>query len=188
MMKFSASSRATLTAVACVGLFTTFLADYSAAEPFLQTTQNNEETEINPSSEPQPLTETDLAVLGSLPELSPVKFKNAAFFESITQGFVATAYTLRGRTASGKFVAKGLIAADRRVLPLGSRVRLDAGSYSGEYTVADTGALVRGRKIDIWMPSNIEARRFGRRRIKLTVLSYGRRSPRQKVKTYLARN
>ncbi|MEJ7713337.1 MAG: 3D domain-containing protein [Pyrinomonadaceae bacterium] len=69
-----------------------------------------------------------------------------------------------------------------------ARVRLDAGSYSGEYTVADTGGLVRGRKIDIWMPCNIEARRFGRRQIKLTVLSYGRRSPRQKVKSYLVRN
>ncbi|MEJ7615482.1 MAG: 3D domain-containing protein [Pyrinomonadaceae bacterium] len=86
--------------------------------------------------------------------------------------------TLRGRTASGKFVAKGLIAADRRVLPLGSRVRLEAGSYSGDYTVADTGALVRGHKIDIWMPSNHEARRFGRRAVKLTVLNYAvRRTP-----------
>ncbi|HYN85436.1 MAG TPA: 3D domain-containing protein [Pyrinomonadaceae bacterium] len=87
------------------------------------------------------------------------------------QSFVATAYSLRGRTASGRQVARGLIAADRRVLPLGSRVRLDAGSYSGEYVVADTGGLVRGRKIDIWMPSSGEAMRFGRRTVKLTVLS-----------------
>ena len=33
--------------------------------------------------------------------------------------FTATAYSLRGRTASGRLVAKGIIAADRRVLPLG---------------------------------------------------------------------
>ena len=84
--------------------------------------------------------------------------------------FTATAYSLRGRTASGKTVARGLIAADRRILPLGTRVRLEAGSYSGEYTVADTGGAVRGRKIDIWMPSTSEAMRFGRRSIKLTVL------------------
>ena len=87
--------------------------------------------------------------------------------------YVATAYSLRGRTASGRPVAKGLIAADPRVLPLGSRVRLDAGQYSGEYLVADTGGLVRGRRIDIWTPSSREAMRFGRRTIKLTVLSYG---------------
>jgi 3D (Asp-Asp-Asp) domain-containing protein len=89
--------------------------------------------------------------------------------------YVATAYSLRGRTASGRYVAKGLIAADPRHLPLGSRVRLDAGAYSGEYLVADTGSLVRGRRIDIWTPSTREAMRFGRRTVKLTVLSYGGR-------------
>ena len=87
--------------------------------------------------------------------------------------YVATAYSLRGRTASGRPVAKGIIAADPRHLPLGSRVRLEAGAYSGEYVVADTGSLVRGRRIDIWTPSSREAMRFGRRTVKLTVLSLG---------------
>jgi 3D (Asp-Asp-Asp) domain-containing protein len=87
--------------------------------------------------------------------------------------YVATAYSLRGRTASGRLVAKGLIAADPRHLPLGSRVRLEAGAYSGEYVVADTGTLVRGRRIDIWTPTSREAMRFGRRTVKLTVLSLG---------------
>ena len=89
--------------------------------------------------------------------------------------YVATAYSLRGRTASGRPVAKGLIAADPRHLPLGSRVRLEAGAYSGEYLVADTGTLVRGKRIDIWTPTSREAMRFGRRTVKLTVLSYGGR-------------
>ena len=87
------------------------------------------------------------------------------------QVFTATAYSLRGRTASGRFVTRGLIAADRRVLPLGTRVRIDAGSYSGEYLVADTGGAVRGRKIDIWVPNTGEAMKFGRRPVKLTVLT-----------------
>ncbi|MDQ3805134.1 MAG: 3D domain-containing protein [Acidobacteriota bacterium] len=91
--------------------------------------------------------------------------------------FTATAYSLRGRTASGQPVRRGLIAADRRVLPIGTRVRLDAGPYSGEYVVADTGGAVRGRKIDIWMPSANEAMRFGRRTIKLTVLTRVRPRP-----------
>ena len=90
--------------------------------------------------------------------------------------YVATAYSLRGRTASGRPVAKGLIAADPRHLPLGSRVRLEAGTYSGEYLVADTGTMVRGRRIDIWTPTSREAMRFGRRTVKLTVLALGRRS------------
>ena len=86
--------------------------------------------------------------------------------------YIATAYSLRGRTASGRYVSQGIIAADPRVLPLGSRVRLEAGAWSGEYLVADTGGAIRGRKIDIWTPSSREAMRFGRRKVKLTVLSY----------------
>jgi len=92
------------------------------------------------------------------------------------QAFVATAYSLRGRTASGQYVKRGIIAADRRVLPLGTRVRLSAGSQSGDYLVADTGGAIRGRKIDIWVPSTGEAMRFGRRNVKLTVLEYPRRA------------
>ncbi|MFN2454764.1 MAG: 3D domain-containing protein [Pyrinomonadaceae bacterium] len=97
---------------------------------------------------------------------------------SPAQSFVATAYSLSGRTASGLPVSKGIIAADRTLLPLGSRVRIDAGTYSGEYLVADTGGGVRGRRIDVWMPSSREACRFGRRSVRLTVLSYGgKRAP-----------
>jgi 3D (Asp-Asp-Asp) domain-containing protein len=87
--------------------------------------------------------------------------------------YVATAYSLRGRTASGKFVSQGIIAADPRILPLGSRVHVQAGAWTGEYLVADTGGAIKGRKIDIWTPSTREAMRFGRRTVKLTVLSYG---------------
>ena len=96
--------------------------------------------------------------------------------------YVATAYSLRGKTASGKMVGRGLIAADPRVLPLGSRVRLDHPGYSGEYLVADTGGMIRGRRIDIWTPSSREAMRFGRRTVKLTVLSYPTKRTRRAAK------
>ena len=97
--------------------------------------------------------------------------------------YVATAYSLRGRTASGRMVSKGLIAADPRLLPLGSRVKLEAAGYSGEYLVADTGGAIRGRHIDIWTPSTSEAMRFGRRTVKLTVLSYPAKRAKRLVKT-----
>jgi len=98
------------------------------------------------------------------------------------QRFIATAYALPGRTASGQTVRRGLIAADNS-LPLGTRVRLDAGHYSGEYVVADRGGRVRGRIIDIWVPSNGEAIRFGRRPVKLTILSYGAKKAKRVRKT-----
>jgi hypothetical protein len=56
---------------------------------------------------------------------------------------------------------------------LGTRVRLEAGSWSGEYVVADTGGAVRGRKIDIWTPTSREAMQFGKRIVRLTVLELG---------------
>ncbi|HEY3039937.1 MAG TPA: 3D domain-containing protein [Pyrinomonadaceae bacterium] len=93
--------------------------------------------------------------------------------------YIATAYSLRGRTASGRMVSRGLIAADPLVLPLGSRVKLEHPGYTGEYLVADTGGSIRGRRIDIWTPSASEAMRFGRRTVKLTVLSYGARRSKQ---------
>ena len=86
------------------------------------------------------------------------------------RSFRATAYCLKGRTASGGSVRRGIVAADRRVLPLGTRIQISAGAYSGTYTVADTGGAVRGRTIDIWMPSCAEANRFGRRTVMVSVL------------------
>ena len=84
--------------------------------------------------------------------------------------FVATAYCLRGRTAMGHGVRSGLIAADPRVLRLGSRINLGAGNYSGSYLVSDTGSRIKGRRLDIWMSSCSEARRFGRRNVSVSLL------------------
>jgi 3D (Asp-Asp-Asp) domain-containing protein len=79
--------------------------------------------------------------------------------------FTATAYCLRGRTALGHGVRRGIIAADPRVLRLGSTINLGAGAYSGQYLVSDTGGGIKGRRLDIWVPNCSEARRFGRRTV-----------------------
>ena len=106
-------------------------------------------------------------------KLAPVAAEATPVAPEVTHSYVATAYSLRGRTASGLPVSKGIIAADPRHLPLGSRVKIEAGSWSGEYLVADTGGMVRGKRIDIWTPSTRDAMRFGRRTVKLTILSLG---------------
>lgn len=132
--------------------------------------------------DPKPAVKQDavLEVAGQIPEddTTPTEAPETAptaklvdVIEKPTETYSATAYSLRGRTASGQYVSRGLIAADPRVLPLGTRVRLDAGPWSGEYLVADTGGVIKGRKIDIWTPSTREALQFGRRNVKLTVLS-----------------
>lgn len=118
-------------------------------------------------------------------DLHPSKLNNVTFTEPSSSRaagphtFEATAYTLRGRTATGTQTRTGIVAADPNILPLGSIIALDAGDYSGVYEVHDTGARVKGNLVDVWMPSNKEARKFGRRSVKLTVLKYG---PARRVK------
>ncbi|MCS6817382.1 MAG: 3D domain-containing protein [Blastocatellia bacterium] len=90
--------------------------------------------------------------------------------------FLATAYSLPGKTASGEPVRKGIVAADPKILPIGSIVHLSAGPYSGIYTVLDTGLSIRGRMLDIWMPTVQEARAFGVRRVKVRVLRWGEKT------------
>jgi len=87
--------------------------------------------------------------------------------------FVATAYCVKGQTASGLKVRSGIIAADPRILPIGSIVRIVAGDQSGIYSVLDTGPLVTGRRVDIFMPEFSDAKKFGRRKIQIQVIRYG---------------
>ena len=179
-------------AVIAASLLTSFLilsARPSAAETLLSHFQQKQETVQTPAQQPRGSAGADPVsssgtISGVVTEDSLPASGNNSTEIPVTQPatYVATAYSLGGRTASGKRVSRGLIAADPSVLPLGTRVRVEAGQYTGEYVVADTGGAVRGKHIDIWTPSSSEARRFGRRSVKLTVLSYGPKRSRVKQK------
>ena len=129
---------------------------------------NNLQTQFNNQDNPtdQPLEQTQDRIFKGNSQSNSAKLSEVSSFR-------ATAYCLKGRTATGGSVRRGIIAADPRVLRLGSQVMLGAGSYSGTYTVADTGGAVKGRKIDIWMPSCVEAVRFGNRSV--TVMKLNKR-------------
>ena len=96
--------------------------------------------------------------------------KTALVTSSAVRTFRATAYCLKGRTATGGGVRRGVVAADRRILPLGTKIYVNAGSYSGIYTVTDTGGAVRGNILDVWVPSCSEANRFGRRTVTVSIM------------------
>ena len=88
--------------------------------------------------------------------------------------FSATAYAIEGITKAGTRARRGIVAADPRVLPLNSKIRVTgAGSYSGLYLVEDTGPAVKGRIIDIKVGSTPEAIKFGRRNVMVEVLRWG---------------
>jgi 3D (Asp-Asp-Asp) domain-containing protein len=86
---------------------------------------------------------------------------------------LATAYCDRGPTRSGVRAQHGVVAADLRRLPLGTRLRLLAPgqSYAGVYTVLDTGSKISGRDLDIFMTSCARARRFGKRTVRVKILT-----------------
>jgi len=87
----------------------------------------------------------------------------------------ATAYCQSGTTKSGQPTRPGVIAADPKVLPLGSVVRIDApqAAHDGVYEVLDTGSAVTGRVVDIYMKDCRAARRFGRRPVVVYILQRG---------------
>jgi 3D (Asp-Asp-Asp) domain-containing protein len=73
--------------------------------------------------------------------------------------FAATAYSIEGKTADGTHAREGVVAADPKVLPLGTRIRVQgAAQYDGEYVVRDTGRAVKGREIDVYLANDREAK------------------------------
>jgi 3D (Asp-Asp-Asp) domain-containing protein len=89
--------------------------------------------------------------------------------------FSVTAYCKGETTAAGVRVRAGMAAADPKILPLGSVVRIEGlpDAHEGIYTVLDTGPEVQGRELDIYMWSCVDALAFGRQRAAVTVLRLG---------------
>jgi len=67
-------------------------------------------------------------------------------------------------TASGKRVYVGGIAADPRVLPLGSRVIIPNYNNGEACTVVDTGSYIKGNRLDVFFFSTDRAIHWGRRK------------------------
>ncbi|MGB9802914.1 ubiquitin-like domain-containing protein [Desulfofundulus sp.] len=81
---------------------------------------------------------------------------------------VATAYTYTGNnTACGVYPRVGIVAVDPRLIPLGTRLYVEGYGYA---TALDVGSSVRGNRIDLFMESAAEARRWGVRRVNVYVL------------------
>ncbi|MCS6926874.1 MAG: 3D domain-containing protein [Candidatus Binatia bacterium] len=65
------------------------------------------------------------------------------------------------KTASGTAPRAGrTVAVDPRVIPLGSRIYVEG---IGELVAEDTGTNIKGRSLDLFLPSIRDCRQFGRR-------------------------
>lgn len=93
--------------------------------------------------------------------------------------FVATAYSVSGETKSQSITQEGrTVAADPHVLPIGTVIEVrNAGPYSGQYVVQDTGAKIVGHKIDIYIARTREALRFGIRNVRVRILKHAPETP-----------
>ena len=80
----------------------------------------------------------------------------------------ATAYTWTGnQTASGTWPAVGTAAVDPKVIPLGTRLWIEG---YGEAVAEDTGGLVKGNIIDVFLPTEDECWQWGRRTVEVRVM------------------
>lgn len=83
--------------------------------------------------------------------------------------FAITAYThyrnRRGgvnKTATGVYPQVGrTVAVDPRIIPLGTRIHIEG---VGERIAEDTGRKIKGRRLDLFLPSARACRQFGVRR------------------------
>lgn len=76
-------------------------------------------------------------------------------------------------SATGKRLDSGMVAVDPRVIPLGTKLYIEApdGSWVYGYSVAeDTGGAIKGNKVDLFFHSPTKMRQFGRRTANVYIL------------------
>lgn len=80
----------------------------------------------------------------------------------------ATAYTYTGRhTATGLHPEVGMVAVDPSVIPLGSRLYIEGYGFA---RAADIGSAIKGNRLDVFLESLSECKKWGRRQVKVYLL------------------
>lgn len=88
-------------------------------------------------------------------------FRNSMIMES-------TAYTHTGNpTSTGKMPKRGTAAVDPNVIPLGKEIYVEG---YGIAVAEDVGQAIKGNKIDLFMETEEEALKWGRKNVKVYVL------------------
>ena len=75
-----------------------------------------------------------------------------------------------GITASGRKARWGTVAVDRRLIKLGSRLRIK-GFPKTIFRAEDVGGAIKGKHIDLWFPSHRKALEFGRQKLVVELIS-----------------
>lgn len=156
-----------------------------AVDPLLATV---DEATLAPTPDETMMVEGDDPDAG-LPEAAildtSVRFFNGrAVKPGKTMWMVVTAYspderscagTADGITASNHHVltnAHRLVAADTRILPLGSMISIPGYDAGQIVPVLDRGGAIKGNRLDVLFPTHEQARKWGVKRLKVTVWEY----------------
>ncbi|MEH7127691.1 3D domain-containing protein [Neobacillus drentensis] len=143
---------------------------------------------VNPAaptvSEPFPVSAKPLIAHAKKKSASPIKLTSSTTSKETKKvketkeiTVKATAYTAScegcsGITKTGINIKdnpqKKVIAVDPSVIPLGSKVYVEG---FGEAIAADTGGAIKGKRIDIFIPSEQDALDFGVKKLKVTILN-----------------
>jgi len=70
-----------------------------------------------------------------------------------------------------------LVAADTRILPLGSMVTVPGYADGSIVPVLDRGGLIKGNRLDVLFSSNTVARKWGVKKLSITVWEYADGKP-----------
>ena len=77
-----------------------------------------------------------------------------------------------GITATGKKARWGTVAVDKRVIELGSKLRINVFPNT-VFRAEDVGGAIKGNHIDVWFPSHKEAIQFGVQNIVVQLVRSG---------------
>ncbi len=91
---------------------------------------------------------------------------------ALVTGYAPGAGASSSHTASGTTTHWGTVAADTRLYPFGTRLRIQ-GMGDMVFTVEDTGSAVRGNVFDVWFPDAASARGIGPGTHQVTILGPG---------------
>ena len=113
-------------------------------------------------------------------QISTIESDNLENNISSSGSYLATFYMTATAYTGGGFTAMGLkptrdpnglstVAVDPSVIPLGSKVYVEGYGYA---IASDTGGVIKGNKIDLYMNSLQECYSFGRRTVTVHIIAY----------------
>ena len=73
-----------------------------------------------------------------------------------------------GITKSGKVAKWGMVATDLKVIPLGTKLKIEG--FDTIFVSEDIGSAIKKNKIDIWFPTHQDALNWGRQKRKVWIV------------------